>query len=81
MDDLKQFIREVQNFPKEGILFYDITTMLKNAKALRMTVDRFVWIFSDQHGGQFRNHSVVLNEFSHLQGQLISDLLRDCFSV
>ena len=49
MDDLKQFIREVQNFPKEGILFYDITTMLKNAKALRMTVDRFVWIFSDQH--------------------------------
>lgn len=49
MDDLKKYIREVPDFPKEGILFYDISTLLKNAKALRMTVDRFVWIFSDQH--------------------------------
>ena len=49
MDDLKKYIREVPDFPKEGILFYDISTLLKNGKALRMTVDRFVWIFSDQH--------------------------------
>ncbi len=45
MNDLKQYIREVPDFPKPGILFYDITTLLKDPRALRMTVDRFVWQF------------------------------------
>jgi adenine phosphoribosyltransferase len=49
MDDLKQFIREIRDFPKPGILFYDITTLLQDALAMRMTVDRFVWLFSRQH--------------------------------
>jgi len=48
MDDLKQYIREVPDYPKPGILFYDITTLLKNPLALRMTVDRFVWLFNQQ---------------------------------
>jgi len=46
MEDLKAFIREVPDFPKPGILFYDITTLLQNPLALRMTVDRFVWLFA-----------------------------------
>ena len=49
MDDLKQYIREVPEFPKPGILFYDITTLLQNPRALRMTVDRFSWMFTDRH--------------------------------
>jgi adenine phosphoribosyltransferase len=48
MDDLKQYIREVPDWPKKGILFYDITTLLKDPLALRMTVDRFVWLFTKQ---------------------------------
>ncbi|HWM94210.1 MAG TPA: adenine phosphoribosyltransferase [Thermoanaerobaculia bacterium] len=48
MDDLKQYIREVPDFPKPGINFYDITTLLQNPLALRMTVDRFVWMFSEK---------------------------------
>ena len=48
MDDLKAHIREVPDFPKPGILFYDITTLLKDPLALRMTVDRFVWLFARQ---------------------------------
>lgn len=48
MDDLKGFIREVPDFPKPGILFYDITTLLKDPLALRMTVDRFVWQFASK---------------------------------
>jgi adenine phosphoribosyltransferase len=48
MNDLKQYIREVPDFPKPGILFYDITTLLQNPLALRMTVDRFAWLFSDK---------------------------------
>jgi adenine phosphoribosyltransferase len=48
MDDLKAHIREVPDFPKKGILFYDITTLLKDPLALRKTVDRFVWFFSQK---------------------------------
>lgn len=39
MEDLKKVIREVPNFPKEGILFYDITTLLKDGPALAKTLD------------------------------------------
>ncbi len=48
MDDLKQYIREVPDFPKPGINYYDITTLLQHPLALRMTIDRFVWLFADQ---------------------------------
>src|SRR5215468_1270565 len=40
MNDLKKLIREVPDFPKPGILFYDITTLLKNKTGLRTTIDR-----------------------------------------
>ncbi|MDH3404348.1 MAG: adenine phosphoribosyltransferase [Acidobacteriota bacterium] len=46
MDDLKSYIREIPDYPKPGILFYDISTLLKDPLALRMTVDRFAWLFS-----------------------------------
>jgi adenine phosphoribosyltransferase len=39
MDDLKALIREVPDFPKPGILFYDITTLLKDANGFRGTID------------------------------------------
>jgi len=52
MDDLKSYIREVPDFPRPGINFYDISTLLKDALALRMTVDRFVWLFSSMHVDQ-----------------------------
>jgi adenine phosphoribosyltransferase len=39
MEHLKQLIREVPDFPKEGINFYDITTLLKDASGLRQTID------------------------------------------
>jgi len=52
MDDLKQYIREVPDFPKPGINFYDISTLLNNPLALRMTVDRFVWLFAGMHVDQ-----------------------------
>ena len=40
MMDLKQHIRHVPDFPKPGILFYDITTLLKMAEGLKATIDR-----------------------------------------
>ncbi len=38
--DFKTKIREIPDFPKEGILFYDITTLLKDAEAFKRSVDR-----------------------------------------
>ncbi|MBI4665401.1 MAG: adenine phosphoribosyltransferase [Nitrospinae bacterium] len=40
--DLKQSIREVPDFPKKGILFYDITTLFSDARAFRRSVDMLV---------------------------------------
>lgn len=39
MNDLKSLIREVPDFPKPGINFYDITTLLKNPEGWRTTID------------------------------------------
>lgn len=39
MEDLKALIREVPDFPKPGILFYDITTLLKDPIGLHRAVD------------------------------------------
>jgi adenine phosphoribosyltransferase len=39
MDNLRKLIREVPDFPKPGINFYDITTLLQNAEGLKNTVD------------------------------------------
>jgi len=38
-DDLKQLIREVPDFPKPGILFYDITTLLKDRRGFSRLID------------------------------------------
>jgi adenine phosphoribosyltransferase len=40
MDDLKKLIREVQDYPKPGILFYDLTTVLKDKQGFHNLVDR-----------------------------------------
>lgn len=39
MDHLKAKIRHIPDFPKKGIIFYDITTLLNDARGFRDTVD------------------------------------------
>ena len=39
MDDLKNLIRNVPDYPKPGIVFYDITTLLRDATGFRRSVD------------------------------------------
>jgi adenine phosphoribosyltransferase len=39
LNQLKQLIREIPDFPKPGILFYDITTLLKDKTGLRGVID------------------------------------------
>ncbi|MDY0383624.1 MAG: adenine phosphoribosyltransferase [Geobacter sp.] len=39
MDDLKHIIRDIPDFPKKGIIFKDITTLLQDAKSYQRMVD------------------------------------------
>jgi adenine phosphoribosyltransferase len=39
MNELKKLIREVPDWPKPGILFYDLTTLLQNAQGLHALID------------------------------------------
>ena len=38
--DLKKYIRNIKDFPKEGIMFRDITTLLQQPEALKATLDK-----------------------------------------
>ncbi len=40
MEELKELIREIPDYPKPGILFYDITTLLKDPKGFHSMVDK-----------------------------------------
>ena len=48
MDDLKTKIRHVPDFPKAGILFYDITTLLQDADGFRLAIDGVSLPFRDR---------------------------------
>ena len=47
-NQLKKLIREVPDFPKKGILFYDITTLLKDKVGFATLVDRLSEQYVDQ---------------------------------
>ena len=42
--DLKDYIRSIPDYPKKGILFRDITTLIKNEKAFTSSIDQIVKI-------------------------------------
>ena len=42
--DLKKHIRSIPDYPKKGILFRDITTLIKNAEAFKFTNDKIIEI-------------------------------------
>ena len=49
MTDLKAHIRHVPDFPKPGILFYDITTLLQDPAGLRAAIDSLALPFKDEN--------------------------------
>ena len=42
--DLKKYIRSIKDYPKKGILFRDITTLIKNPEAFKYTNDKIIEI-------------------------------------
>ena len=45
VSDLKKYIRDVPNFPKEGIIFKDISTLLKDPEAFQKSIDTLAQAF------------------------------------
>ena len=47
-DTLKKNLREIPDFPKPGILFYDITTLFKNQECLQSIIDELYEMYKDK---------------------------------
>ena len=48
IEKIKSLIRSVPDFPKKGILFRDITTLVKDSEGLKLTIDTLYEIFKDE---------------------------------
>jgi adenine phosphoribosyltransferase len=48
MNDLKKLIREIPDYPKPGILFYDLTTLLKDKRGFQRLVDKLCDHYADR---------------------------------
>jgi adenine phosphoribosyltransferase len=49
MNELKKLIREVPDYPKPGILFYDVTTLLKDKKGFHRLIDTLCAHYEGHH--------------------------------
>jgi len=46
IEEIESFIGKVPDFPKPGILFYDISTLIMNKKAFASSLDHFEKLFT-----------------------------------
>ena len=74
-DGLKARIRNVPDFPKPGILFYDVTTLLKDPEGFRMAVDAM----AAPHVGRHTDVVVGIESRGFIFGAAIADRLRAGF--
>jgi adenine phosphoribosyltransferase len=74
-EDLKKYIRSIKDFPKEGIMFRDITTLLQNPKALKETVDQ-LYAFTN---GLNIDKVVGIESRGFIFGSLLADKLKAGF--
>ena len=49
MTDFKSIIREIPDFPKPGILFYDLTTLMKNPAGFAAAIDQLAEPYRDKN--------------------------------
>ena len=67
--DLKQHIRHVPDFPKPGILFYDITTLLRDPGGLKATIDQL----SAPYVGQGIDAVIGIESRGFILGSAVAD--------
>ena len=73
--DLKQHIRHVPDFPKAGILFYDITTLLRNAEGFAMTID----MLSSPYAGEGIDVVVGIESRGFILGAAVAERIKAGF--
>jgi adenine phosphoribosyltransferase len=71
MDQLKAKIRNIPDFPKPGILFYDITTLLRDAEGFRQAIDALASPFK----GQSIDAVVGMESRGFIFGAVVADRL------
>jgi adenine phosphoribosyltransferase len=76
MDELKNKIRHVPDFPKAGILFYDITTLLQDAAGFRQAIDSMASPFA----GKGIDLVVGIESRGFIFGSAVADRLGAGFS-
>src|SRR5690606_28730236 len=75
MDALKSKIRHVPDFPKAGILFYDVTTLLRDPQGLKLALDCLVQPFE----GTGPDLVVGIESRGFILGAAVADRLRPGF--
>jgi adenine phosphoribosyltransferase len=73
--DLRSLIRDVPDFPKEGVVFKDITLLLQNPKALKETTNALVKLLK----GQKINKVVGMESRGFLFGPMLANKLNAGF--
>ena len=68
IEDLRTAIREIPDFPKEGIRFYDITTLLKDARCFQRAVDAL----ANPHIGQSLDYVVGIDARGFILGAALA---------
>lgn len=76
MESLKQRIRHVPDFPKPGILFYDVTTLLRDPEGLRMAVQAM----TEPHAHSNIDVVVGIESRGFIFGSAIADRLKAGFA-
>src|SRR5262245_43950030 len=69
MDSLKTRIRHVPDFPKPGILFYDVTTLLRDPEGFKLAIDTM----SDPYHGQGISLVVGIESRGFILGAAVAD--------
>ena len=75
MTDLSKYIREIPNFPKEGIQFKDITPLLQSPAAIKESVAQFLALIGDQKIDKV----VAIESRGFLFGMLLAEKLNAGF--
>ena len=73
---LKQRIRHVPDFPKPGILFYDVTTLLKDREGFQLAVEAM----AEPHRGSTIDVVVGIESRGFIFGSAIADRLKTGFA-
>ena len=71
IDALKAMIRDVPDFPKPGIVFKDITTLLSDPRAFRRTID----LFTALCGGRVNDKVLAIESRGFIVGAALADRL------